>query len=116
MFEIKDDCGDGSDEINCANYTRCNFDKPENPFCNWNNDDDADLYWISQRAVDVEENYFLPSYDHTSFSQYGYYLRNDVNGKVNKTSRLSSPIFYPVSLNENCNFRFWYYLMGNFMK
>lgn len=111
---LKDDCGDASDELNCTTYTRCNFDDNQNPLCNWNDDDDADLYWIRQKGEDADEGYYFPTYDHTSFSEYGYYLRNDINGKVNKTSRLSSPVFYPVTLNEKCNFRFWYYLMGKY--
>lgn len=50
--------------------------------------------------------------DHTTLSPKGSYYRNDERGKANATSRLSSPVLFPVTKNQNCVFRFWYYLLG----
>lgn len=42
----------------------------------------------------------------------GHFYYNDFSGKVNRSARLSSPIFYPVQFGNNCSFRMWYYLQG----
>lgn len=42
----------------------------------------------------------------------GKFYYNDFNGKVNRSARLSSPVFYPVQYGNNCSFRMWYYIQG----
>ena len=46
VCDFENDCGDSSDEISCAGYNRCDFEDSLDPLCDWNSDDDAELYWL----------------------------------------------------------------------
>ncbi len=48
--------------MNCTNYTRCDFESEENSLCNWNNDDDADLYWKREKGNTVPSIYNYPPF------------------------------------------------------
>jgi hypothetical protein len=50
VCDFSNDCGDNSDERNCGNYTRCDFEDELNPYCDWNLDDDALFYWRRQQG------------------------------------------------------------------
>ncbi|CAF0808194.1 unnamed protein product, partial [Brachionus calyciflorus] len=111
VCDYENDCGDSSDEINCSNYTRCDFEDNLNPLCDWNSDDDAELYWLRSKGLQFDgtsTNY--PNYDHSTQLSNGSFYYNDYNGKLNRSARLSSPVFYPVQLSSNCSFRMWYFL------
>ena len=58
--DFSDDCDDGSDEVNCYNYTRCDFEDNDDPLCNWNSDSDTDLEWVRANGHDSHETWNLP--------------------------------------------------------
>ena len=48
------------------------------------------------------------SQDHTTGGPNGHFLHVDHTAILHKNARLSSPVFYPVTLAGNCHFRMWY--------
>ena len=134
VCDFRDDCEDGSDELVCGNYTRCDFENEDDPLCGWNSDHDADLEWQRSKAGEVAQSLF-PNYgelavklkfathsffltmwqkykDHTRMDGQGHFYHNTINQEHVKTYRISSPIFEPVAVQDQCVFRFWYYLIG----
>lgn len=117
VCDYSKDCSDGSDETDCHNYTRCGFENDLNPLCNWNSDDDADIYWKRGNGEMFEMSIVnYPTYDHTTLTPQGSFYYNDYMAPMSKTARLSSPVFYPASKADKCSFRMWYYLNGMIVK
>ena len=114
VCDFSNDCGDLSDEIDCDNYTRCNFEEDSNPYCDWNIDNDADIDWKRHSGQDFENSLLLyPNFDHTTLRPTGHFLANDYRSDINRISRISSPVFYPVNKLSKCSFRMWYHNIGN---
>jgi hypothetical protein len=60
VCDFGNDCSDKSDEKNCTNFTRCDFEDDSNYLCSWNNDHDADFNWkrgTGQQFISSSTNY-----------------------------------------------------------
>ncbi|KAK2827613.1 hypothetical protein Q7C36_018539 [Tachysurus vachellii] len=68
-----DDCGDGTDEENCAGYMSCNF---EEDMCAWDIRSIPGFKWIwtSQMNISMSEPLRGPGRDHSTNSAKGHFL------------------------------------------
>lgn len=62
MCDFSNDCEDDSDEQDCSDYVRCDFEDKNNPICDWNYDDDAPMYWQRSRAARFVSSIYYPIY------------------------------------------------------
>nr|XP_016850155.1 PREDICTED: MAM and LDL-receptor class A domain-containing protein 1 [Anolis carolinensis] len=109
------DCVDGSDEdpAACGNYTLCNF---ESDLCKWKTLNPKEVQWNIMKGQ-ASHNSGLPSKDHTTNSDKGYFIfvtgLPGTNTKVVVT-HFSSPVFTKLSSDAtDCQMRFWYQLSPN---
>ncbi|XP_076802493.1 MAM and LDL-receptor class A domain-containing protein 1-like [Clavelina lepadiformis] len=111
LCDFTDDCGDRSDERNCDDFTRCDFENED--LCMFNNErftDDAN--WVVQRADlnnDLTSGESTPNRDHTTNSLTGHYItvttkRPNFKGD---TARLVSPVFESTIGTDRCSFYFY---------
>ena len=92
----------------CPTSRVCDF---ENDYCNWYNDTTGDFFWT--RAKNSTDSFGTgPSYDHTTYSQNGYYIYIETSypQKQGDKARLVSPTYSGSSRGE-C-FKFWYHMYG----
>jgi hypothetical protein len=76
VCDFSNDCSDGSDEVKCGNYTRCDFEDDSDPICSWNSDNDADLKWQRAQGQDYAETFYnLPSFGYLK-NKYSKKRRN----------------------------------------
>ncbi|KAM9323035.1 apical endosomal glycoprotein [Pholidichthys leucotaenia] len=68
-----DDCGDGSDEHNCDEYQRCDF---EDDLCGWDLRSFSDLKWVrtNQESISMSDPRRGPGRDHTNNTASGHFL------------------------------------------
>uniref|UniRef100_W5MXZ4 MAM and LDL receptor class A domain containing 1 n=1 Tax=Lepisosteus oculatus TaxID=7918 RepID=W5MXZ4_LEPOC len=112
LCDLVDDCGDGSDEENCAADLQCNF---EQGLCNWSQDTDDKFDWTRIQGPTPTLN-TGPWKDHTLGNVNGHYLFIEASApqKFKDTAVLLSHNFHPTTLNEDnqCIFRFNYHMFG----
>ncbi|XP_043546352.1 MAM and LDL-receptor class A domain-containing protein 1 isoform X2 [Chiloscyllium plagiosum] len=108
LCDLIDDCGDGSDEDNCANDLLCNF---ENGSCNWQQAKEDDFDWTRNKGQTSTIN-TGPSKDHTLGTAEGTYLYIEASDQqFGNTAVLLSPIL-DATVNKTCIFRFHYHMFG----
>ncbi|RWS24432.1 Apical endosomal glycoprotein-like protein, partial [Leptotrombidium deliense] len=105
VCDFKQDCDDGSDELNCGD---CTFNET---YCNWSNE--GDETWLLVNANKFKDYILIPSLDSTN-SQNGSFLILQSNGvqTKNKYAILRSPSIGKTS--SLCHMQFSYF--NNFKK
>jgi len=115
LCDYQDDCGDNSDEHDgCEEYTRTDFEDPDQPFGFLIQGEDGfepgDFQW--QRGNGTTNNKGTgPPFDHTTFGPDGHYLYIPSElGTIGDYAWLRSPIIKPST--RDCRLRFFSHMHG----
>ena len=112
--DLADNCGDYSDELfNCKDFTRFNFENPDQPFEFFNQDDTTPEFdWKrGNGSLGLGAQGSGPPFDHTHFNSAGHFLYIDSGVQTGgERAWLNSPFF--LTSDQECRLRFFYHLHG----
>ncbi|XP_060917207.1 apical endosomal glycoprotein [Labrus mixtus] len=98
-----DNCGDGTDEKNCGEYRRCDF---EDDLCDWTLTSLSLLKWkrMNQENISMNDPLKGPGRDHSSNSASGYFLYVTVPdvGLTTDWAAFQSPRLEPTNSSHPC--------------
>ncbi|KAM8802301.1 MAM and LDL-receptor class A domain-containing protein 1 [Rhynchonycteris naso] len=100
LCDFTDHCGDKSDEQQCSNYERCDF---EDGLCNMTQDQSLQLGWIKRNGM---ISLTPPFYDHNGAIS-AHFL--SLAYKVDSPSSLRSRVFLPTTNQHACQITFYYF-------
>ncbi|XP_008266860.3 MAM and LDL-receptor class A domain-containing protein 1 [Oryctolagus cuniculus] len=102
VCDFTDQCGDNSDEEQCSNYDRCDF---EDGLCIMAQDQDLQLVWTKRNGM---MDLFPPFYDHNG-DMSAHFL--SLVSKVDSTSSyLRSRVFLSTDNQRACQITFYYFI------
>nr|XP_039272221.1 MAM and LDL-receptor class A domain-containing protein 2-like [Styela clava] len=111
VCDLTDNCGDGTDESSCSQYTTCDF---EQDFCTGYNSGDGDFDWEWRSADQTHTTGTGPSRDHTTNTDTGYFLYMNA-ARPNYPDDTAVFTFPPIQATVTlpyCVMTFYYHMIG----